>query len=85
MAVSLRGRGCTLALAASAWLLLGCGASGDPQRRARYDADDARCRRMADSMLAGARARGGDVDADAYEPARVSCMVYRGWKDGKFQ
>lgn len=75
----------TLALLSSVWLLLACDVGGDPARRARYEADNARCQRMADSMLASARAQGGDVEKDAYEPARVSCMSYRGWKDGKFR
>jgi hypothetical protein len=74
----------TYALLSCAWLLLACGVGGDPQRRAKYEADKASCQKMTDSMVAAARARGGDVDEDAYEPARVSCMDYRGWRNGKF-
>jgi hypothetical protein len=74
-----------LALLSSVWLLLACDVGGDPQRRAKYEADNGRCKRMADSMAASARAAGGDVDNDEYEPTRVSCMTYRGWPDGKFR
>lgn len=74
-----------LALLSSVWLLLACDVGGDPQRRAKYDADGERCKRMADSMAASARAAGRDVDDDEYEPTRISCMEYRGWKDGKLR
>lgn len=73
-----------LMLFASMWLLLACGAGGDPARRARYDADQARCQKMTDSMAASARASGRDVDNEEFEPARVSCMTYRGWPEGRF-
>lgn len=73
-----------LAFLSSVWLLLACDVGGDPQRRARYEADNERCKRMADSMTASARAAGRNVDDDEFEPTRVSCMTYRGWKDGKF-
>jgi len=75
----------TAALLSTAWLLMACDVGGDPQRRAKYEADGARCQAMADSMRAVARAGGGEVDDDAFEPARISCMDYRGWKDGKFR
>jgi hypothetical protein len=78
-------RASTATLLSCVWLLMACDAGGDPQRRAKYEADGARCQQMADSMLAAARTRGGDVDKDAFEPARISCMDYRGWKDGKFR
>ena len=76
-----------LVLLSALSILPGCGGGGggDPQRRARYDADDARCRRMADSMAASARAAGKDEDAGDYDGVRKSCMTYRGWVDGKFQ
>lgn len=73
------------ALLSCVWLLLACDVGGDPQRRAKYDADNERCTHMADSMAASARAAGRDVDDDEFEPARVSCMTYRGWQDGKFR
>jgi hypothetical protein len=73
------------AILSTVWLLLACDVGGDPQRRARFEADDARCERMADSMVAAARATGRNVASDEYEPARMSCMTYRGWKDGKFR
>ncbi|HSU13806.1 hypothetical protein [Longimicrobium sp.] len=76
----------TRALLVAAVLLSACGGAGaNPAARERYEADDRRCRAMADSMTAVARTRGGQVDDDAYEPARLSCMSYRGWKDGKFR
>ena len=78
-------RGPAWVVLASVWLLMACDVGGDPQRRAQYDADKARCQQMADSMVARARASGGEVDADEFEPARMSCMSYRGWKDGKFR
>jgi hypothetical protein len=74
-----------LALLSCAWLLLACDVGGDPQRRAKYEADKERCQRMADSMATAARAQGREVDAKEYEPSRISCMDYRGWKDGKFR
>ncbi|HET7460673.1 MAG TPA: hypothetical protein VFJ82_05480 [Longimicrobium sp.] len=74
-----------LALLSSVWLLLACDVGGDPQRRAKYDTDNQRCGRMADSMAAAARSAGRDVDDDEFEPSRLSCMEYRGWKDGKFR
>ena len=73
------------ALLSCVWLLLACDVGGDPQRRAKYEADKERCQRMTDSMAASARAAGRDVDNDEYEPTRISCMDYRGWKDGKFR
>jgi hypothetical protein len=82
---SFRKRFPTIALLSSVWLLLACDVGGDPQRRAKYEADNERCKRMADSMAAAARSAGHDVDDDEYEPTRVSCMDYRGWKDGKFR
>ncbi|HYH83539.1 MAG TPA: hypothetical protein VEX86_27335 [Longimicrobium sp.] len=68
-------------------LLAACGSApgGDPAARQRYEADDRRCRAMADSMASTARARGDEVASDEYEPVRLSCMSYRGWKDGKFR
>ena len=68
-------------------LLTACGSApgGNPEARRRYEADDRRCRAMADSMASTARARGDEVDSDEYEPVRLSCMSYRGWKDGRFR